>query len=80
MSGKTCKGISGQNGRRSLCFFFVTLVTPFGTASLLTLRQWFAWVLEGVGVSVTPGSAWAALASNALVHGDSENNVMQVAY
>lgn len=43
----------------------------------MTLRHWFTRVLEGSGVTASPGSARAASASAAIARGVTENDVMQ---
>lgn len=64
---------------RSSRAFFVTTVPLHGAAVRITLRQWFAHVLPGVGVDAAPRSARATVASAAFVKGVPVNTIMQAA-
>lgn len=58
---------------------FITTTPLHKAAACITLKQWFDKVLEGVGVDVSLGSVHAAVASNALALGVSENAIMESA-
>lgn len=57
----------------------ILTIPPHNAAARMTLRQWFARVLQGAGVRASPGSSRATVASVALVHGVPENAIMQAA-
>lgn len=64
---------------RSSSALFITTMPPHDVAKHITLRQWFAHVMQGAGVHASPGSARAAVASTALARDVSENSVMEAA-
>lgn len=68
-----------MNPLRSSRSFFVTIIPPHGKAAKITLKQWFAKILQGAGVDASPVSTHLAVASTVLAKGIAIDTVMQAA-